>query len=765
MSARLLVAHDVAEMPRLWPDSRRQELAEVVDEVVRGAKPALDVLSPLSGMQVVPVPGNHRLYFQPPNPTLSPAGSGVPRRPEPFRFFALAPAPQNELLVRPGVAGTAARPLATLSEAELNRLGVPRDLVPAIRNAPSLESLGKLLPEPVLMRLRTCCVAAAPAAINFIPEVLKYEVPDLETLRQFYLGDIKRLLLNLEPQQRELVDLVPRRPILVKGVAGSGKTTVAVYRARRLLTATPGRQPRVLVLSFTKALTQAAAEMLKDLCGREVPDLHVQTVHAWCFGYLDSRRRRPTLTDEKLHQREAALADALTLVRKATTSAVLERPRDFWLEEFSEVIKGRCRARWDEYRSVERVGRGDGLRLQGREIVWRVFEAYQRNLARIGRLDWDDVVLAALEVLEKDTAFEPYDYVFVDEAQDLSVAALKLVAKLAREPAGLFLMADGRQSIYQKGFRWKDVGLEIRGSVHTLKRNFRSTVEIAAAADNLRTPEIDAEDDGEVHPPVRHGPRPKLVPCSDESAECKFVVSRIARLLRENAAAPANIAVLARSVALLKSVRDALASEAVPHRMHKEGQLALGDPTVKLLTLHSAKGLEFPMVFIVGVDHGIIPEELNIDDPAEREAHVLRERRLLYVGMTRAIQDLTLVYDRSRPSSFITELDQSLFEQAEITLPSETKLADHDSRRRPACAPAASNPTPAGDMTIVEKMKGLGIQFKDNRASGGALWIVASEAAARFVKELEESGVRLNYKKEGGRATGRRPGWWTTDKR
>ncbi len=61
---------------------------------------------------------------------------------------------------------------------------------------------------------------------------------------------------------------------------------------------------------------------------------------------------------------------------------------------------------------------------------------------------------------------------------------------------------------------------------------------------------------------------------------------------------------------------------------------------VQLMTLHSAKGLEFPQVFIVGMEEGMFPSQMSLDEGGRLE----EERRLAYVGVTRAMQKLTLTY-------------------------------------------------------------------------------------------------------------------------
>lgn len=755
VTAQLLVAQDVAELPRAWRDEERRGFGRLVDEAVRGQRPSLDVAGTGMGrVEVVPAFSGQRLYLR-----RGATGSAA--------LFGLRPAPANELLVRPTPGCPSPRALASLSETDLRNLGIPAGLVRAVRGAPGLEALlGLGLPAEVLQKVRTFCVAAAPADLDFVPEILKYEIDDVGVLRMYYLGDVKRLLLNLEPHQRQLVDLLPAGPILVKGVAGSGKTTVALYRARRLLQQSAVTRPRVLVLSYTKALTQVAQELLHDLCEIDTPELEVKTVHSWCYGYLELRGLRPKIVDGKKRQQQQALRGALADVRNRLTSVILGRDEAFWSSEFSQVIKGRCSCSRDDYMKVERVGRGTGLDAKGREVVWQAFEAYQHQLRLLGVIDWDDVVLQANSLRERDTAFVPYDHVFLDEAQDFPVLALRLVARLSQLPRGLFVMADARQSIYQHGFRWKDVGIEIRGGVHTLKRNYRATVEIAAAADRFRArADIQDGDDPEMEPPVRRGPKPKLISCNNWSEEVDYVAQQVARLLRENAAAPANIAVLARHYKELRDVEARMRGLGVPTHFQTEGVLELGSASVKLLTLHSAKGLEFPIVYVVGVDAVLLPTPFASDDDGDLQAHLARERRLLYVGMTRAMQDLSILYSASTPSMFIGELPQELFERRGVAVrpvvaapPPSRPLPPAPSQSAPPLPPRAA---PVFGTQLTAELQVSGLEVIDKRPQGGALWVIGGPELRALMDQFLERRIRFTAN-SGSRSTQHRPAWWTT---
>src|SRR5690606_22418964 len=100
-----------------------------------------------------------------------------------------------------------------------------------------------------------------------------------------------------------------------------------------------------------------------------------------------------------------------------------------------------------------------------------------------------------------------------------------------------------------------------------------------------------------------------------------------------------------------------------------EGQAQAGEDGVQLMTLHSAKGLEFPLVFLVGMEEGLFPNQRSVDESGRLE----EERRLAYVGITRARQKLVLSYAESRrlhgqdmfgmPSRFLREIPGDLLHE------------------------------------------------------------------------------------------------------
>lgn len=139
---------------------------------------------------------------------------------------------------------------------------------------------------------------------------------------------------------------------------------------------------------------------------------------------------------------------------------------------------------WDDYRDVPRLGRRTRLAEPQRREMWAVFEQVLVRLEKTGRITQSMLLGQVTKQLSRRHAKSPYDFVVVDEAQDISVAELRFVAELAaNQPAGLFFAEDLGQRIIQAPFSWKSLGVDIRGRSQTLKINYRTSHQIRSQAD------------------------------------------------------------------------------------------------------------------------------------------------------------------------------------------------------------------------------------------------------------------------------------------
>ena len=322
---------------------------------------------------------------------------------------------------------------------------------------------------------------------------------------------------------------------------------------------------------------------------------------------------------------------------------------------------------------IEAQLRGRGV---DERVVVRTFHSWCEELVRAYQLSvpaerqandyWQQLAQTLTRAVA--TGFVPggqYTALLVDEAHDFEDAWLQAAAHMVNPVTrSLLVLYDDVQSIYQKKrkrFNFASVGIEAVGRTSVLKLNYRNTAEVLAlalrCAQSLLSEHKDAADELQTVQPStagRRGPVPLLVQAATEAEEADLVADRIAQA-HAGGRALADMAILARTRYLMPAFERALAKRHLPCRSMASGRLQRDDWTaqnVKLLTLHSSKGLEFPCVFIVGLQ--ALPF---------RGEPLLEEVRLLYVGMTRATHEL--VFSAHGPSPMVEKVRESI---AAVTL-------------------------------------------------------------------------------------------------
>ncbi len=509
--------------------------------------------------------------------------------------------------------------------------------------------------------------------------------PDLrlfnaEDLLRYADGTLTGFLLHLDEQQEPLTRFALRGPTLVKGGPGSGKSTVALYRLRSLVghyLAEYGRPPRVLFTTYTNSLVNFSESLLGQLLSDLAPDGHqgeppstfrISTLHKTALWAARSSGQPFTIATE--WQRREALHAGLAAVRpKGLGDAALiplyravEALRDdYLLDEFDWVIEGQdCR---DEaaYLAADRAGRGMPFSETRRRAVWKVYEVYRAALLDRDCYSWGHIIQVALDQVRAGAFRERWDYVVVDEAQDLPPAALSLAVELANDPSGVFLTADANQSLYNRGFRWTNVheDLNVAGRTRILRRNYRSTRQIAAAATDILAPVSGVDKDVMQQEYVHSGPKPVVYGADGTTDQWRWIGDQIYEAARKLRLPVNAAAVLVASANVGEPLAAALSDRGLPARFMNSREFDLDEPCIKVTTLHAAKGLEFPIVVVAHVEAGRLPIDSPAIDPEELAAHEEGQRRLFFVGCTRAMRHLFVTYDRAMPSPFMADLSET----------------------------------------------------------------------------------------------------------
>jgi superfamily I DNA/RNA helicase len=256
-----------------------------------------------------------------------------------------------------------------------------------------------------------------------------------------------------------------------------------------------------------------------------------------------------------------------------------------------------------------------------------------------------------------------YGAVLIDEGHDFEPEWLKLVAQMVDpETNSLLVLYDDAQSINRSGrrlsFSFSEVGIQARGRTTVLKLNYRNTAEVMACACTFARELLSAKEADEDGIPVlvpetagRHGEIPELAKLPDAQSELKFIAER-ARALRARGMPWKDMAVLVRMNHQGQRIADYFTKGQIPASLVGRGtRLRPGDDTVKILTFHSSKGLEFPAVFIPFLES--LP---HMGDDLAGEA------KLLYVGMTRAMDRLLLTHHGD--SAFVGRVREAIASSA-----------------------------------------------------------------------------------------------------
>lgn len=477
--------------------------------------------------------------------------------------------------------------------------------------------------------------------------------------------------ITFTPEQESIINLDPTEHLLIRGQAGSGKTTVLAARAGKILSAM--NKGSLLFLTYNSSLCAYVKKAFKK--AGMAGDIDVHTFHDWAKSCAQSMGANfSDWVDSK--ERSEELAKIISISKQEIgehrlyeiqTSAELLK---WWGEEIAWLF-GQHITRLNEYLIVERTNRGTAIRLsqEDRRFVWHVYELYLEWLEENNKQDYDNPAGLILNTLEQQGIEFPdnlrYDHVMVDEVQDFDKSWLLAVVKLPR--VSLSLAGDLAQKIYRRNFTWKSVGIRVQGGrSHNLLGSHRTTFEIMQVAQYLLKNHVTSTEEGFTLPiyPNRHGSKVRrILGSSAKDAYEKgydFIAENFKRLRTTT------VAVALPFANQVYPVQQALKKRGITTVKAARGK-SLGnfDGGIVVTTYHQLKGLEFDHVVILGLHDSQYPARLLTQIPEEDQLNELEMmQRILYVVMTRAKASVTLV--GSNPfCRFFDDVPNELFESIE----------------------------------------------------------------------------------------------------
>jgi superfamily I DNA/RNA helicase len=315
---------------------------------------------------------------------------------------------------------------------------------------------------------------------------------------------------------------------------------------------------------------------------------------------------------------------------------------------------------WEAYRDVVRLGRKTRLPEAQRTVLWAIFERVRAGLQARKMMTNAGMFSALADVLVKNKN-PVFDFIVVDEAQDISVTHVKFFAALGGgRPNALFFAGDLGQRIFQQPFSWKSLGVDVRGRSSTLRVNYRTSHQIRTQADRLLGPvmtDVDGNSENRSDTiSVFNGPPPTIRSFKNEAEEITAVSNWILELTKAGLV-PNEFGVFVRSYAQLGRARAALKESGLAFKVLDEN-VETSSGHVSISTMHLAKGLEFRAVVVMACDDEIIPLQERIEtvgDDADLHEVYDTERHLLYVACTRA-RDYLLVTSVEPASEFLDDM-------------------------------------------------------------------------------------------------------------
>lgn len=565
---------------------------------------------------------------------------------------------------------------------DLLRVGVPQILLPAVqglRTAAQLEKLEKYLPAEAYEALYWIAHLgySVGQALNEVsagrPTAVTVDVEDLETalqhpdskrrftivetpteLEDILSAPLEKWRVFLHPSQADMVQRNFNGPARVLGGAGTGKTVVAMHRARYLaqhIFTDP--QDRVLFITYTRTLAHNISQNLDHLCGTERGRIEVVHLHKWATDFLHAQKIRFTVaTNDEIKQ------GWQQAIRHATNP---EFDISFYRTEWENVVKANRLTTQAEYLRIPRRGQGSRLSRLQRVAIWDVFDHFRSYLQEVGKIEWNDVPALVRQRLEADPPVRlPYRAVIVDETQDLYPEELRLVrAIVSPDNNDLLLVGDAHQRIYSTApVVLSQCGIDVRGRSRKLRINYRTTEKIRrwslGVLQNVGIDDLDGQIDDLVgYRSLRQGQSPTIKNFPTLAAERAYVIGQIEQLVVEEDVPPESICLVFREGRQADNYKRGLQQAGVPFLYLTHDVNDDDGEGVRLATMHRVKGLEFTHIFMVGVNEGVLPNRHVLAEDEE----ALRERCLLHVAATRARDTLTIT-SYGRPSPFLAVLTE-----------------------------------------------------------------------------------------------------------
>jgi DNA helicase IV len=444
---------------------------------------------------------------------------------------------------------------------------------------------------------------------------------------------------------------------IIRGAAGSGKTSTALLMLKQLSQFWKRHRERVgniesvkiLVLTFNRTLKGYISFLAKkQITNTENFEMEILTFGKWAINLTGCTNIISQYDKDS------------TILRFAFGSG-FRFDTDFLCDEVTYCVGRYLREDLENYVDSKREGRGKSPRLEKPnrikllEDVIKPFEELKNNR---NLKDWNDLAIDLIN----DPSKKIYDIIIVDESQDFSANEMRAIMKHANKNSTVVFVLDVAQKIYPRGWIWKEIGVDAsKAKIFSLKENHRNTIEICALASPLLEG-LELSDDGFI-PNLKnckkHGDLPRIL-SGTYSLQVDYIISYIKRTI--DLKSESIVFAHPQGGKWFDHLRKQLELNNLEYvELTREDEWPNNDINIALITMNSAKGLEFDHVIILGLNADNTKHEQN-----ESDTKLENLRRLLAMTITRARATVTLGYKAGEESSLFHYFKSGTFER--ITL-------------------------------------------------------------------------------------------------
>lgn len=544
------------------------------------------------------------------------------------------------------------------SDAELQKLGVPDNLITLVRGIERpehLESYATNLPTDVYQYLYYLSEGISIEEIleeieagksedisGLSPNSQKsvYILTDDSELENILSGDFDKWQLFLHPSQRAIAYGQYNGPTKVTGSAGTGKTVCALHRAKYLTDKLESFDKPLLFTTYTKSLT----EYLDTVIGKlGIPEGEIEVINIDKLIFELARKYEVIqVTDGMINSSQEL--EIWKEIIEYNPSTFDER---FLHDEYNDVILANDVRNKEEYLKTSRLGRSVRIGRKDKTHIWELGEEFKKaKQTNFTKLELCNKLIQHFKASDH----KPYSHIICDETQDFSNLELTLLRSLVEKKENdLFLVGDPFQNIYGRSITFSKSGINIRGRrSKKLKVNYRTTEEIKKRAVSLLKNERYDDFDGEQetnagYVSLMHGDDPIYQTFNTPEEEEAFIKKKIEELLLSKNVNPANICIASRTNRLVDDTKVLLNNAQRKFKDISSSRKSSGAITVS--TFHNLKGHEFKHLIVRGFSDDRVPfkhPEYDTYTPIEKREYHKREKSLYYVVFSRAIQTLII---------------------------------------------------------------------------------------------------------------------------